>query len=173
MDSTKEDDMKKLIIVVTVLAVAATVAMAAPRGKRDGRQGRPGSAGMIFRLASEFRAELNLTAEQNQKLDALLNDVKAKFEAQRNKMRPAEGEMGDAFVADDFNAKQIHADRQAKREAFREEMETYMTAKIQELHDLLTKEQRQKLMELVEEKVEQFKDRANDRRGGREGRRGF
>ena len=165
--------MKKLIIVVTALAVAATVAMAAPRGKRDGRQDRPGGAGMIFRLASEFRAELNLTAEQNQKLDALLNEVKAKFEGQRSKMRPPQGEMGDAFVADDFNAKQLHADRQAKREAFRAEMETYMTAKIQELHDLLTKEQRQKLMDLVEDKVQEFKDRARDRRGSREGRRGF
>ena len=163
--------MKKLIIVLVALAVAGTTAFAAPRGQRDGRRGN--NPGMMFRLVAEVRAELGLSAEQNQKLDALLSEVKGKFDSLRQGMQGNRGELGEEFIADDFNAEKVHAERQARRDAMREEMQGYMAGKFQQLHDLLTKEQRTKLIQLAEEKGKEMRKRMDGTRGSREGRRGF
>lgn len=156
--------MKKLIIVLVALAMAGSAAMAAPRGQRGAKRGGPG---MMFRLVAEFRAELNLTAEQNQQLDDLLNEVKGKFKDRRGER----GDMGEAFVADDFDARAMHEARQAEREQFRAEMQTFMADKIQQLHDILTKEQREQLVQLAEEKGQEMRKRMGDRRQSRMERR--
>ncbi len=158
--------MKKLIIVLVALAMAGSVAMAAPRGQQRGV--KRGAPGMMFRLVAEFRAELNLTADQNQQLDDLLNEVKGKL---KNRREERGGQMGEAFIADDFNAQAIHEARQAEREQFRAEMQTYMADKIQRLHDILTKEQREQLVQLAEEKGKEMRKRMGERRQKRMERR--
>lgn len=163
--------MKKTIIAVLGIVLVTGTLMAAP-GRT--RQNRPG---MLFRLVASVRTELGLNESQNQKLDALLTEVKTYWQNQVKGLRGDKDKMMDEFVSDSFNAEAIRVEREKLREQKRAEVEKFMTGKIQALHDLLTKEQRQKLLDLAKERRQKFM-KMRDRRGGRmdrgmrDGRRG-
>ena len=155
--------MKKTIIAVLGIVMVTGTLMAAPGQNRRSR------TGMLFRLVSSVRAELGLNETQNQKLDQLLNEVRSYWQNQVKGFKGQRDKMMDEFVSDNFNAEAIRVERQKLRDQRRAEIEKFMTAKIQALHDLLTKEQRQKLLEIAREKRQQFMNMRKGRRGGRMG----
>ncbi len=154
--------MKKTFVAVLGILMLTGTLVAAPARNRQNH------AGMLFRVIASVRAELGLNADQNQKLDALLMDVRTYWQNQVKGMMGQRDKMMDAFVSDNFNAEAIRGQREKIRAKKRLEVEKFMAAKIQELHDLLTKEQRQKLVEILKEKRQRFMKM----RGGRKGRMG-
>ncbi len=102
------------------------------QGKGHGKGGhgpatRPTSRptpGMVENRLKETLAKLDLTAEQKQKVDAILSDAKAQFE----KLREERGQ-----------------GHEANREKFRQIMEDMRT----KIHDTLTPEQQKKLHEMM------------------------
>ncbi len=153
---------KTLIAVLGILMVTGTL-MAAP-----GRNRSKDNNSMLFRLVSSVRAELGLTETQNQKLDKLLNEVRTYWQSQMKGMKGHRDKMMDEFVSDNFNAEAIRVERQKLRDQKRAEIEKFITVKIQALHDLLTKEQRQKLLAIAKERRQHFMN--NMRKGRRGGR---
>ena len=141
--------------------------MAAPGRNRQNRpEVRQNQTGMLFRLVASVRTELGLNETQNQKLDALLSEVKSYWQNQMTGIESQQEKMMDEFASDNFNAEAIRADREKLRDQKRAEVEKFMTQKIQALHDLLTKEQRQKILDIAKDKRQQFMNMRNNRRGG-------
>ncbi len=163
--------MKRTLMTVLVVFLVAGSVVAAPRGSRQkGMEGDRGPHGaMMFRLIASVRTELSLTAEQNTKLDQLLNDVKGFMETERDTFCANRETMMDQFVAEDFNAAAIHANREKLREQRRDRMQSFMIEKTQALHDLLTQEQREKLATILKEKRDEMRGN-RPRRGSRGGR---
>jgi len=171
--------MKKTIIAVLGIVMVTGTLMAAPGRARENRPDvRQNRSGMIFRLVASVRTELGLNETQNQKLDALLTEVKTYWQNQVKGLRGDKDKMMDEFVSDSFNAEAIRVEREKLRDQKRAEVEKFMTGKIQALHDLLTKEQRQKVLDLAKEKRQQFMNMRNrhgsrmergTKRGGRQG----
>jgi Spy/CpxP family protein refolding chaperone len=139
--------MKKILISVLVILMAAFV-MARPMGQM-GRKGNNNKSGMLFRIVQQARVNLNLTAEQNQKLDNLLREVRDFRTNMMQMMKSKRQNMIDSFVSDKFNPEKLYEQRQKERDAQREKARKFMSGKMVELHNLLTKEQRQKLVEFV------------------------
>jgi len=154
--------MKRTWLIALALVVTVGMATAAPRGMQ-GREGNRGP-GMLFKFVAAVRADLGLSADQNQKLDALLNDVRNFYRQEMQQVR-SKGEMlGEEFVSDAFNATAIQTERKKAMEERRQRVEAFMSSRIQQLHDLLTKEQRQKLLDLMKEKRQERMQRMRDRR---------
>ncbi len=159
--------MKKTIIAVLGIVMVTGTLIAAPGRTRQNRSAvRQNRSGMLFRLVASVRTELGLNETQNQKLDALLTEVKNYWQNQVKGLRGEKDKMMDEFVSDNFNAEAIRVEREKLRDQKRAEVEKFMTGKIQALHDLLTKEQRQKLLDIAKEKRQRFMD-MRGRRGGR------
>jgi len=131
--------MKKLFILTLAMVVSVSI-LATPMGHKGMRGAKQHSkAGMLLKLVQNARVDLNLTAEQNQKLDNLLKEVKEYRSNMMKAMKEKKQTMMDNFVNDDFNPEKAHEKAKAERDAKKEEVE---------LHDMLTKEQRQKLIEI-------------------------
>ncbi len=159
--------MKKTIIAVLGIVMVAGTLMAAPGRTRQNRPNvRQNRTGMLFRLVASARTELGLNETQNQKLDALLTEVKNYWQNQMKGVKGQQDKMMDEFVSDSFNAEAIRVEREKLRDEKRAEVEKFMTQRTQALHDLLTKEQRQKLLDIAKEKRQQFMNMRNNRRGG-------
>lgn len=171
--------MKKTIIAVLGIVMVTGTLMAVPGRTRQNRpEVRQNRTGILFRLVATARTELGLNETQNQKLDALLTEVKNYWQNQVKGMESQQDKMMDEFVSDSFNAEAIRVEREKLRDQKRAEVEKFMTQKTQALHDLLTKEQRQKLLDIGKEKRKQFMNMRNRRgsgmergtkRGGRQG----
>ncbi|NOY23022.1 MAG: hypothetical protein GXO70_05895 [Acidobacteria bacterium] len=171
--------MKRTVIAVLGIVMVAGTLMAAQGRVRQNRPNiRQNRTGMLFRLVAAARPELGLNETQNQKLDALLTEVKSYWQSQVKAMKGRQDQGMDEFVSDSFNAEAIRVEREKMRDQKRVEVEKFMTQKIQALHDLLTKDQRQKLLDIAKDKRQQFmnmKDHHGSRmdrgmkRGGRQG----
>lgn len=163
--------MKRTLMAALIVLLVTGTAMAAPRGHRQkGMEGDRGPHGtMIFRLIASVRTDLDLTADQNAKLDQLLNEVKGFMETERDSFQSNRETMMDQFVAEDFDAAAIHANRMKLRDERRDRFESFMVEKIQALHDLLTQEQREELATILEEKRDRMRGNRSGRglRGGR------
>ncbi len=140
--------MKKLFISVLVILMAVSV-MASQVGQMGRKGNNKHKAGMLFRLVQKARVDLNLTADQNQKLDKLLKEVRDYRTNMMQAMKNKRQSMVDNFISDNFNPEKLYEQRQKEREVQRENARKFMSAKMLELHNLLTKEQRQKLVEFA------------------------
>lgn len=155
--------MKKLFILVLAVAMTLTV-FAGPQGGRKGMRGQD-KEGMIFKLVERARVDLNLTADQNQKLDTLLKEMRDYKEKIMKTVKVKKQSMIEDFVSEDFNPEAMQQQNQAERDAVREEARKFMTAKIKQLHDLLTLEQRQKLVDIAKQKKEKMKLKGGSKKG--------
>lgn len=97
--------MKKLLLSLLLLTIVSSVSFA-----QQGKKGGPD------RGRFELPKELNLTAEQQQKVDAINADFKAKFEA-------------------------LRADSSVSREARHEKMKSLNQERIKAINEVLTPEQ--------------------------------
>jgi hypothetical protein len=170
--------MRKIATVMTIVAGLAVLAAPAVAqvgtevGERPAFQGR----GMMMGISGarhqnpgalliERRAELGLTAEQVRQIEAIRDRVTRENAARLEQLR------------------QQNRDRMEPLQAVRRELRETNRAAGQEIHGLLTEEQRQQLHTLRREQVREFRGqrggrgdgewqgRRGDRRGDGEGRR--
>lgn len=131
---------KWIIVGVSVAAVGAlaTGAAFAVRGWF--------APGKIF---EKMKAELNLNPEQTRQADALRDRVMAHFKAKKGDRKALMAEGKALWLADQIDDTKLNAlaARVAERQAA---ARTFYLGAIKELHGILTKEQRQKLVDLIE-----------------------
>ena len=163
--------MKKLIALLVISTAAFSTLYGAPHGRKSMKKhDRQDRHGMMFKLIESARVDLNLNEKQNTKLDKLLSDVKTYHD---NMMKERQAKMAahvDSFVDDNFDPEKFQANNEAARVKKREESKKFFSEKIKELHSILTKEQREKLVSIAKEKRENFRSKRKDFRGKRHSR---
>lgn len=149
--------MIKKFMLLTVLAVFSLVSLAKiPMRQPEMMKVKPNPKGamktlMFFKAVKDSREKLNLTEKQNVRLDKILRDVEAytrKLKEERKK-----DNFADQFVKDSFDPFKIEREKQRKQE----EIKNFYLSKIKAIHDLLTKEQRQTLVNIIKEKVQNMR----------------
>ena len=140
--------MKRLILLVAgIVLVAGMVPL----------QADPVNKGLderMFGAFIHFRAELNLTEEQNVLADELLNEMKeAAIAIRLREIQHIENALA-SFISDDFDPRLMLPLPLEVQAEIREHYNLFMAQKVLALHDLLTAEQRQLLVDLIIENRE-------------------
>lgn len=131
---------KRILIVGMVIAAMGVTTVGVASGMK----------GFFFnRIYKQVKADLGLTAEQSQKVDALRDKVKAAMKQQRSGFGALMKEgrtlfLGDTF--DDAKANALEAEMNARRDA----MHQVVRGALKELHGLLQKDQREKLVQTLD-----------------------
>ncbi len=175
--------MRKILTAMTAAAALAVVAAPAMAqvgrevGERPAIQGRGMMGGVGARaqepgtLLLERRAELGLSQEQVQRIEAIQARVRQENEPRLEQLSTAMEELGDR----DFRAMTVEERQQLRRqvqehmrqlEPVRRAIRETNRAAGEEIHGLLTAEQQQKLRELRLQRVRELQVRRGDRRPG-------
>ena len=137
--------MKKVFVLMAGLAVLSVTAMAGPARVQRGLDEH------LFGTFVQHRAELNLTEEQNTQVDALLQEMKdAKIATWQREIEHVQNALA-SFVSDDFEPGlmlPIPADILAE---MARKYNLFMAQETLKLHDILTPDQRQQLVDLMAE----------------------
>ena len=144
--------MMKKILLLTMLVAFPLITLAAPPMRQhmpirvNSHQKGALKTFMFFKAVKDYREKLNLTAKQNVELDRILREVenftkKIKEERKKNNF---EGQ----FISDSFDPFKIEKEKQKRQE----EIKNFYLSKIKAIHDLLTKKQRQTLVNIIKEK---------------------
>lgn len=137
--------MKKVFVLMAGLAVLSVTAMAGPAGVQRGLDEH------LFGTFVQHRAELNLTEEQNTQVDALLQEMKdAKIATWQREIEHVQKALA-SFVSDEFEPGlmlPIPADILAE---MARKYNLFMAQETLKLHDILTPDQRQQLVEMMAE----------------------
>jgi Spy/CpxP family protein refolding chaperone len=131
---------------------AVTVAAVAVLGTGSAFAFR-GMGGPFFgpkKIFEKVKAELGLSAEQVKKIEALRERVKAHFKAKKGDRKGFMQEAKALWLADKIDDARMDA-LHAKMKARHAEAKSLRRGAMKELHQILTKEQRQKVVQLLEE----------------------
>ena len=116
----------------------------------------PGNRGLDERLFGaflEFRAELSLTEEQNVAVDELLNEMKEARLALQQRHRQHIQQAFESFISEDFDPRLMLPLPEELQEELQRQYNVFMAEHALALHDMLTMEQRQLLVDLMIEAV--------------------
>ncbi|BBB32524.1 hypothetical protein TTHT_0972 [Thermotomaculum hydrothermale] len=154
--------MIKKILVLTVLVVFSIISFAQRPMGHPGKTNAPHLKGafktfMFFKVVKDSREQLNLNEKQNVELDKILRDVE-NFTKQLREERSKDN-FGNRFVSNSFDPFKFEQERQKRQE----EVKNFYLSKIKAVHDLLTKEQRQKLVDIMREKAKNIRSKAKKR----------
>jgi Spy/CpxP family protein refolding chaperone len=139
---------KAVVIGAAVLATGALAAGAAWAFK----------GGFFGRIYGKVKSELALTADQEQKVDALKERAIARFKAKKADHHALINEAKAIWLEDSLDASKIDA-LVAKVNAQRAEQQKFFVSTIKELHGILTKDQRAKLVQVLEKMRGKFMKR--------------
>ncbi len=146
---------KKVFALMVLTAFTLGSLAYAPAGKRMNRPNPQMRGGlktfMFFKAVKNSREKLNLTEKQNVQLDKILRDVEAYTEKIKEEKR--KDTFAERFVSDSFDPFKIEEEQKRKKE----EIKNFYLSKIKAVHDLLTKEQRQILVDIMKEKVKNMR----------------
>jgi len=134
--------MKRLTGIAITLLVAGTLwaqTASAPKGLDE----------RLFGAFIHFRADLGLTDEQNIAADELLNEMKEAAIAIRERERAHAMNALASFLSDDFDPRLMLPLPEEVRDEIRHQYNVFMAQHTLALHDLLTPEQRQLLVDLM------------------------
>ncbi len=149
--------MVKKSMLLTVLVAFSLITLASPPMRQHrGMIINPEVRGamktlMFFKVVKNSREKLNLTEKQNVRLDKILREVED-F-TQKIKKERKKDNFSEQFIDDSFDPFKIEEEKQRKRE----EIKNFYLSKIKAIHDLLTKEQRQMLVNIIKEKKENMR----------------
>ena len=148
---------------IALLSMGTMMLAAAPSEAWRGWAGKEGTVGNAvgkeWRKRGEFRkrargqrikmmkAKLGLTDAQIQQIKAIRSDLRAKIATPRKQLQPLRKQMHSLMTADLFDAARIYAVRSQLRSLRQVITEERFKAKLQWMQ-LLTKEQRTKMMQL-------------------------
>ncbi len=139
--------MKRLTGIILAVVVLTVTGLATPG---------PGNRGLDERLFGaflEFRAELGLTEEQNVAIDDLLNEMKEARIAMQERHRQHVQQAFESFISDDFEPRLMLPLPDELQEELQQQYNVFMAQHTVALHDILTAEQRQLLVDLMIEAV--------------------
>ncbi|MCK5879123.1 MAG: hypothetical protein KAH24_05055 [Holophagae bacterium] len=135
--------MKKALVLMVGLAVLSVTAMAGPAGVQRGLDER------LFGTFVQHRAEMNLAEEQNIQVDALLKEMKdARIAVWQREIEHIQTALA-SFVSDDFQPGLMLPIPPDILEEMNRAYNLFMARETSKLHDILTAEQRQQLVELM------------------------
>jgi len=135
--------MKKLLMITLGTLVFAATVSAGPVHAQRGLDER------LFGAFIQHRAELNLTEEQNTAVDALLQEMKeARIAARQREIQHIQEALA-SFVSEDFDPALMLPLPPEVVEQIRIAYNTFMAEKTAALHDILSPEQRQLLVDLM------------------------
>lgn len=135
--------MKRLTGIFMAVLVLTVTGFAAPG---------PGNRGLderVFGAFLEFRAELGLTEEQNVAVDELLNEMKETRIAVRQRQREHVQQAFASFISEDFDPRLMLPLPEELQEELQRQYNVFMAEHALALHDILTAEQRQLLVDLM------------------------
>lgn len=124
---------------------------------------KDGPHGFMIEMLTE---NLNLTADQKASVEKIKKEIREKMDARRNDRAEGMQEFADEFKKgslDKNRLKEIHQ----KREADKEEMESFIMDKIIEFHGILTPEQRTQAANNMMNMKDKFHDRMKNKPGDR------
>ena len=134
---------KVFIIALTTLLVVGTISIAFSQGR--GRRGRGMGTGLHEkRMVTKAPAELNLTKEQQEKMQSLRIDFQKETLPLRNEMQIKRLELQQLWMADELDEEAIVA-KSKEISALRNQLEENMIRHRIAVTKVLTKEQRAKL----------------------------
>ncbi len=144
--------MKRVLAIFTIFAIFSLTTFSMPGMAHRGHEGFMKTM-MFFKMVKENREKLNLTPDQNSKLDRILRDV----ENYTASLKEEKGKMNflDNFVQDSFDPFKFEEEKKKKKE----EIRNFYLSKIKAIHNLLTKKQREKLVSIIKEKVKKIRKR--------------
>ena len=113
-----------------------------------------GPLGMMIEKMTEG---IDLDANQKTQVDQIKAEIKAKMEAKKDSRKQGMEEFEGLFRQSTLTKQQL-IDLQAKREADKEEMKSFMIDELIKFHDLLNQSQRDKVGDKIKEFRESHKD---------------
>ena len=135
-------------LIVGAVAVAAVAALGTGSAFAFRGMGRP-----FFgpeKVFEKVKAKLGLSADQVKKIEALRDRVKAHLKAKKGDRKSFMQEVKAIWLADQIDDARLDA-LHAKMKAGHAEGKSLRRGALKELHQILTKEQRQKVVQLLEE----------------------
>jgi Spy/CpxP family protein refolding chaperone len=106
--------------------------------------------GPMFFLMDKLTKDLNLTTQQQADVDKLKAEIKTKMESRKQNKQQGLSDYQNAFKQDNLD-KQTLKDIDAKHETDRQEMKDFIMDEVVKFHDILTPEQRSKLVDKMQE----------------------
>ena len=101
-------------------------------------------------MMDKITKELNLTTQQQTEVDKIKAEIKAKMESNKQNRGQGMTDFQNAFKQDNLDVQTLK-DIEAKRETSRQEMKDFIMGEIVKFHDILTPEQRAKLVDKMNE----------------------
>ncbi|NOY23816.1 MAG: hypothetical protein GXO70_09955 [Acidobacteria bacterium] len=134
---------KALGLMMGLVLLSVTVTAASPAGVQRGLDER------LFGVFVQHRAELNLTEEQNTQVDALLQEMKdARIAVWQREIEHVQNALA-SFVSDDFQPGLMLPIPPDILAEMTQAYNRFMAQETSKLHDILTADQRQQLIELM------------------------
>jgi len=118
--------------------------------------------GPLFFMMNKVTKDLNLTDQQKADIDKIKQEIKAKRESMKKDRGSKMDDFANAFKQDKLDKETLKSLEQ-KHEADRQEMKDFMMEEMVKFHDILTPEQRNKVVDKMKEMREKMKDRHKKR----------
>jgi Spy/CpxP family protein refolding chaperone len=106
-------------------------------------------------LIDKITADLNLTADQKTKIQALKDEIKAKMESKKKDKKDDMSDFESAFKQDKLDKQTLESLYQ-KQDSDKEEMRSFFEDEIIKFHDILTADQRVKAVDKMKELKEKM-----------------
>jgi Spy/CpxP family protein refolding chaperone len=149
----KKSGKLKFIIPLIVFALLFTAICGIVMAKKKFHDG---PEGFLFGRIVE---KLNLTDNQKAQVEKIRDEIRAKMESRKDTRGNMMEEFANEFKKDNLDrSKLIELDQ--KREQNKQEMKDFMMDKLVEFHNLLTPEQRNKAVELMQDMKNKFHDKS-------------
>lgn len=143
---------------ITVILIAGVAGVAFTQKVREFRDKGP----WIF-MMDKLTKDLNLTTEQMADVDKLKAEIKAKMESNKQDKHQVMSDFQNAFKQDNLDVQTLK-DIEAKRESSRQEMKDFIMGEIVKFHDILTPEQRAKLVDKMNEMKDKHMKSGKDKK---------
>jgi Spy/CpxP family protein refolding chaperone len=143
---------KKKILISTLIIVFIIAGAAGVAYTQKVRQLR--DKGPMFFLMDRMTKDLNLTEQQKTDVNKIKDEIKAKMESMKKNRTDVMSDFQNAFKQDNLDKKTLE-DIEAKREANRTEMKGFFMDELIKFHDILTPDQRAKLVDKMNQMKEQ------------------
>lgn len=160
---SRSKSFKKFIIPLIVTALIFSSVFGIVYAKKKFRDGPPG---FIIEMLTQ---NLNLSENQKAQVERLKVQVKEKMEQNKPDGESAMDELANEFKKDQLDKKKL-MELADKKEHKKEEMKEFMMDKLIEFHNILTPEQRNKVVENMtsmkdkfHDKMDKFKDKQDKR----------
>jgi Spy/CpxP family protein refolding chaperone len=152
---------KKLYLTSSLIIIILLIGLAGVTYTQKVKQFR--DKGPMFFMMDKVTKDLNLTTQQKADVDKIKSEIKAKRESMKQNKGQGLSDFQNAFKQDNLDVQTLK-DIDAKRESNRQEMKEFIMGEIVKFHDILTPEQRTKLVDKMNEMKEKHEKSGHDKK---------